>query len=247
MTDNSAAAKCCFSVSLQKEGCSPLLSMSLPENRFVSPFSLSLPKFSLLSLTEEPDYGVEEMSSGLGPQVTDKTPDWQKPQVRPSFQPLQSLQRPHREQVDRAKWNLLRKKLFSWCLMWDHAAKKSLWIFIWIFKLIPFSCAHAFCVSAFCRVSSVLYWCQCTERVGFTLRITKTKVWYILHEHSHPITSEESSWGMETMLCDHTWLNYIAPIPTLPDFKIWNIHVSNRNTIKGSGLRRDWQRTLNYK
>lgn len=220
MTDNSAAAKCCRRISLRKERCSPFPSVSRPRKQTHFTFQLEPSKMFMLPLTEEPNYSVEEMSSGLGPQESDRTPDWQKPQVHPSFQPLQRSQRPHREQVDRATWNLLRAKLFSWCLIWDHTAKKSLWIFIRIFKWISFSCAHAVCVSAFCGVSSALYWCQCTERVGFTLRITKNKVWSILHEHSHPIISEESNWGIETMVCDHTGLNCIAPILTLPDFKI---------------------------
>jgi len=37
------------------------------------------------------------------------------------------------------------------------------------------------------------------------------------------------------MAYDHAQLNYTALGLTLPNFKIWNIHVSNVNTVKGSG------------
>lgn len=34
------------------------------------------------------------------------------------------------------------------------------------------------------------------------------------------------------MVYDHAQLNCIALIPTLPNFKIWNIRVSNINTVR---------------
>lgn len=142
-------------------------SSSLRGNSPALPCSLS-PAKSFTAL-------IKSCLQAWGQNKTDWTAEWQEPRACP-FQPLKCSQWPHQEQVNCPKLNPLREKVVflpsNWATHWE---KKILWIFIWILKFISFSCAHAFCVSAFCGVSSVFYWCQRTESVGFILRITKKK------------------------------------------------------------------------